>query len=194
MTTIKTQANDLRQEIVTHQTRLEEERNESSDREQRHIAQLAELNSKLEPFIEAAISRYPDLSVGDALEQLSRQLEEVRAMASHPLLSYYESRVFPDPEGPILRVYFKRSKEGPLGKLEFRIDIVPGSSGRIRDVGPYPMGLSVLSSLAIDGMTATIEFSVPGGDDPAVNIKLSGPAVIRVEGNYGLEPLVLEVM
>lgn len=88
MNRLESEASTLRQEVTRYQSQLEEQARGSVERERHHAAELAKLNAKLEPFIRVAVARYPGLEVEDALGKLRNGIEEVRAIASPPVLSY----------------------------------------------------------------------------------------------------------
>jgi hypothetical protein len=193
VTGLESQAANLRQEVTRYQNRLEEEREVSSEREQRHLAQVAELNAKLGPFIKTALARYPGLGMNEALDRLREEIKEVRALASPPLLPYATHRIQQSREGLIIQVRFSRSRDAALGRLVFRVTVPPTSSGRIRAVMPSGIATSVNQLVSGDGSSANLEYSAQVGDDPGINVALSGPARVRIEGNNGLPPTVLDV-
>jgi hypothetical protein len=181
----------LRQQIGRLQARVEEEQKRSVDREQLHLAQVTELNARLGPFVRAATAKYPNMGVDQALKHLRDDLDQVRELAAPAVLSLGEHTVQRTSEGYILGIQFKKSKNAPLGRLAFDLVLVPGSAGRIRDVRPTGAAAELYVSVAPDGSKAKLEYSALGGD-PGLVVALSGPARVRVVGNNGLQPILLE--
>jgi hypothetical protein len=195
---VRTEAGQLRKEIAGYQLRLEDQQRQAAERDQRHLDEVKTLNAKLDPFIQAATSRYPGIDIAEALDRLGRELQEVRALASPPTLSYATHTITQTPEGYALSVQLGLSKDAPLGKLQFKIALSPRSlgpwtQGLIRQVSGTGDTMSGASSIAPDGMAALLAYSSPGGDEPGVQVELSGPAQVRIEGNDGLQPIVIEV-
>jgi hypothetical protein len=184
----------LRGELAEYQARLEQQQRDAVDRETRHTSEIMQLNARLEPFIRTAAAKYPGVNVDQALERLRHELDDVRALASPPLLSIRSKDVQKRSDGGvILSVQFARSKDSAIGKIAVRFAIVDGGGGTARIQAIEPMGIAIglRRAVASDGATATIEYSVPPGEDPGVRVVLSGPTRLTVEGNNGLQSAVL---
>jgi hypothetical protein len=191
---LTSQGNALRLEVAGYQGQLEKERNESADRERSHLAQLLELNAKLDPFIKTAIARYPGLGVDEALERLRGQLEEVRAMASPPRLLYRSHAVERRGQHLVLSVRLAPSKNVPLGALVFVAALPPSSPAIITSFWPTLDGGAFLSGdnskkIAEDGKKARLEYSLLGAGLATLELEVTAETEVRLEGNHDLQPL-----
>jgi hypothetical protein len=72
----------LRKEISRLQSQVDQQQKTSAEREQLHLAQVSELNSRLGPFIRAATVKYPGVAVDQALARLEKNIAGVSARAA----------------------------------------------------------------------------------------------------------------
>ena len=183
----------LHEDVTRYQGQLQEQSRASVEREERHAAELAKLNTKLEPFIRLAVARYPGINVDEALGKLQSQIAEVRKLASPPVLSYASHRVQASAGGPVLIVKFKRSKDAALGRIELRVSLPSGAVARITRLSPAGSTMSVQTAISADGMAGSVSYSSPPGDDPGIIIGLSAPTRVQLAGNQGLQPFAIDV-
>ena len=93
---------------------------------------------------------------------------------------------------------FKPLKNAPLGLLIFVARLPVRSNAKILDFWPTTGGGAFQSGkdskkISEDGYTARLTYSLIGYGYPTVELKVSGSTSVQVEGNYGLEPFVIEI-
>lgn len=68
----------FRKQIDHLRARIDEEQKGSVDREKLHLAQVTELNARLDPFIRSAKAKYPNMDVDQALEHLRGEMRDLK--------------------------------------------------------------------------------------------------------------------
>ncbi len=155
---------------------------------------LASVEAKLEPFVEVAKSRFPQLETEAALQRLREELDEVRRLAEPPEMRLESHTVRSLEQGHFVLIKFSRSKDVPLGSLQFAVALPVDTAARILELKPaVQLSMNVRSRISEDGKAGRLEFALPGSEDPAIKLLLSGAAPVRVEGNHNLQPFVIDV-
>ncbi len=154
---------------------------------------ITDLESKLEPFIEIAISKYPNLGVDIALNQLSREIAEAKEMAKPNTLSYSTITINKKEKGYVAFILFKPAKDEPIGHLEFTAALPLNTKARILEFSQSCMAVDVRRSISVDGKSAKLTYSPMGGADPAIQIIVSDTTHVRIVGNRGLGSKIISV-
>ena len=106
----------------------------------------------------------------------------------------FESHQVRRTEGKLLvLIKFSRSKDVPLGSLRFAVVLPSDSKVRILEFKPAQLSMNLRSRVSEDGTNATLAFALPGSEDPAIKLLLSGAAPVTIEGNHNLKPVRIDV-
>ncbi|MCK4233770.1 hypothetical protein KAX75_05040 [candidate division WOR-3 bacterium] len=158
------------------------------------LARIDTLESNLEPFIEIAVSKYPNLVVERALKKLELDIAETKAMAKPNTLSYSSVDINKTEKGYVVRIDFRPRKDEPIGQLIFVAKLPINSKARILDFDQSRGSAADWRRwISTDGKFARLSYTPMGGGDPGVNIVLSDTAHISFEGNKGLDPRTIHV-
>jgi len=154
---------------------------------------LDSLEETLEPFVEVARNRFPQLETRVALERLQEELAEVRQLAEPPEMVFESHQLQRSGEGRFLLIKFGRSKDVPLGSLQFTAALLSDSKVRILEFEPAQSSMNTQSQISEDGTSARLGFALPGSEDPVIKLLLSGAAQVKIEGNHDLKPVLVDV-
>lgn len=117
-------------------------------------------------------------------------------LAAPPSLSLLDTNIEKTDTGYDAVMTFLPSKNRPLGALVFAATIQGESSARILDLWPaYPPFLSGPDSKNIieDGRQAVLRYQLMGVGRPAISLKTSAPATVKIEGNHDLPTFSIEI-
>ncbi len=154
---------------------------------------ITALQQTLDPFVDLARNKYPDLDTQVALKRLRANLDEVRELAEPPRLSLHSHEVQRTPEGLLVLITFTRTKDVPLGSLEYVAGLPTTSTEKILEFRPALTSMNVRMQLSKDGKVARLSFDLSGSRGPRIKLLLSGPTAVRVQGNHNLEPFTIDV-
>jgi hypothetical protein len=191
--TVREKAEQLHRQVDVYQKTLEGEHAASAAQERQHTEELTVLNKRLEPFVAAALAKYPGAGVDEALGKLRAETAEIRTMAEPPVISYGSHQVQRIPGGLTVLIWFKRSKDAFIGTINSSVTISPSQTTRLKAIAAAGLSMNPLPSLSADGTSGSVRFSPVGNSDPAIEVTLSGPARLRVVANQGMEPVFLDV-
>lgn len=132
------------------------------------------------------------------LDSIRSQVEEIDERVSTPRppptpgLAYASSNFHRVGNELIGRVTFKPTGNIALSQLKFNIRILEPNDIRILEVKPgAAVAVMVITSISQSGNTAELQYTEMGGSNPAIWLRLSGPAVLKIEGSPGLEPFTV---
>lgn len=169
-----------------------------------NASKLDETSRKLDPFVELAKRKYPELAPNEALNRLAADLQEVKSMAQAPILSVKDAMITREDEsGVTLVITFKKSNRQELAPLDFRATVIESPGAEILTFEPTETVMSysrfdsaqVSASPSSDRRSARLQRSVVFFGEPKVLLKLSKRASIRIEGvdgNNGLVPTLVK--
>lgn len=146
---------------------------------------VQDFNSKLDPFIQIATSKYPHLSFEKALEMLSREITEVKEIAKPNTISYSRGDIKKTEKGYDVFVWCKLSKDQPIGALSFTINLPPKSNVDILDISPAGMAMDVRVEISENKKAAMLSFLPATTGHPGITISLSDKEDFKIEGNKG---------
>lgn len=182
------------------------------------IAEVQRLETLLAPFKTIALERYMG-SEAEALENLARQIGELQTLdaekskriaeleeqleqtskqATPPTLELLPVTVATSNTELVATLRFKPSKNQPLGTLQFIVELPIDSPARITDFWPTLAGGSYETGedsklITEDGHVARLVYSLLGAGYPTMELKLSGPAAVRITGNYIDDSILAEI-
>lgn len=157
-----------------------------------------ELNNKLEPFVNIALSKYPAYDLQSALSKLAKDIADTKRLAEPPSLVLSGKEINKDEKGITLLLQFKPTKNESLGMIEFQAEIETNNSSKILDFWPSLKGGSFSSGaeskkISSNGKTARLIYSIIGAGNPTFELKVSKPTNVRITGNYLPEPITLRI-
>lgn len=149
------------------------------------LARIDTLETKLDPFIQIATSKYPHLSFEKALEMLSQEITKVKEIAKPNTISYSRGEIKKTEKGYDVFVWCKLSKDQPIGALSFTINLPPKSNVDILDISPAGMAMDVRVEISVNKKAAMLCFLPATTGHPGIRISLSDKEDFKIEGNKG---------
>ncbi len=161
-------------------------------------SKVSELNSKLEPFVKLAVTKYPAFDIQTALNSLARDIAEAKDMAKPAILIAATKEIKRIDGGYSLTLQFRPSKNQMLGRLEFVVEIAPGSNATIFDFWPTRHGGAFQSGkdskkIATDGKSARLIYSLMSAGNPTIELKVTEETDLLVAGNYLESPIQIRI-
>jgi|WetSurMetagenome_2_1015567.scaffolds.fasta_scaffold40046_3 hypothetical protein len=161
-------------------------------------SRISEINSKLEPFVKIAVTRYPTFDIQTALERLTRDIQETKELAKPNSLIPIGKEVSKTPNGYSLKVQFKPTKNVPLGLIHFGVRLPKPSAVQILDFWPAKESGAFESGpdskqISPDKKSAQLYYSLLSASYPIVELTLTGSAVVTFESNYLEKAFAVEV-
>jgi len=152
----------------------------------------------LQPFINLAIARNPNVETQIALDQLRKDLEVTKEMAKPNTISFQKKVIQRIGNEYKLAVYFTPTKNEPLGELDFVAEIDVKSKAQILDIQstsdrPAFGAAGEASGISGDGKKARISYTLISAPYPGIELRISGPCFVKISGNRGLLPFEIEV-
>ena len=181
-------------------------------------SEVQRLETLLTPFRTIALARYTG-SEGEALRQLADQigilqdadkqksekitqleaeLGKTQSLAEPCKLALHSKAIKKEENGYRVTLIFKPTKNERLGLLAFVAVLPVNSSERILDFWPTAKGPSFESGkdskkIGDDGKSARLMYSLVGFAFPSVDLVVSGPTTVQVQGNNGLETFKVDI-
>jgi len=184
-------------------------------------AQLQRLDAQLAPFKTIALERYTgpeaealaklasqvellqrlDAEKTAKIETLQQSLDKTSAQASPPTLSLASVTVGDEAGAKVATLRLNPSKNVPLGRLEFVVEVSTFSLGQSAKIlkfwpsattGAFESGKDSMM-VAEDGLSARLIYSLMGAGQPVIDLTLSGSATVTLSSNYLPKPLQIEV-
>ena len=180
-------------------------------------ADIQRLETLLTPFRTIALERYTG-SEGEALRQLADQigilqdadklksekitqleaeLNKTKSLAEPCKLALHSKTIKKEKDGYRVALIFKPTKNERLGLLGFTAALPINSSARILDF--WPTKGSMFSSgkdskkIGDDGKSARLMYSLVGFGYPSVDLVVSRPTTVQIEGNNGLKTFEVDI-
>lgn len=158
---------------------------------------IMELSTKLEPFIKLAVAKYPQQNVDEGLELLRKEIAETKEMAKPNSISLSGSKTEVVDGGYKVLLQFKPSKNIPLGLLEFSAILPKSSHAKITQLWPTLDGGAFQSGnspdISSDGKSAKVAYSLIGAGLPTIELRVTAPTRVTINGNNGLVPFSFEI-
>lgn len=157
-----------------------------------------ELNSKLEPFVKIALTKYPAYDLQSALNKLAQDIEETKRLAEPPILVPSGKEITKDSSGITLLLQFRPNKNQSLGQIIFYGEIENNNSSKILEFWPSEKGGAFSfgpdsKKIETNGKTCRLIYSLIGAGNPTIEIKVSKATNIRITGNYLSEPFNVRI-
>lgn len=154
---------------------------------------IDDLELKLAPFLNIAMTKYPNLSIVHALEKLTNEIAEAKEMAKPNTLSYSDINITKIEKGYEIHMRFKPRKDEPIGQIKLAATLINNSKAILIDIGSSGISVDVHEWISYDRKTAILKFSPMGGGIPAATITVSEKTAIKIEGNKGLGTKIIYV-
>ena len=157
-----------------------------------------ELNSKLEPFVKIALTKYPAYDIQSALNSLANDIENTKRLAEPPKLIPSAKEITKNDGGLTLLLQFKSNKNEPLGMITFYADIENNNSSKILEFHPSVKGGAFSSGpdsekIEPNGKSGRLIYSLIGVGNPTFEIKVSKATNIKITSNYLTEPFIIKI-
>ena len=136
--------------------------------------------------------------VQDQFDTMRGKIEELdeRAAISPPKPGLKFAKVTSHPTGDGLEAILRFESIGSiaLSQLSFTVRIIEPSDVRILDISPaVPVSMMVGTQIQPGGTAAHLKYTTLGDSNAAVSLRVSGPALLEVQGSPGLEPFRIRV-
>ena len=169
-----------------------------SEQEIQMTNKVNELNNKLEPFVNLALTKYPAYDLQTALNKLALDIESAKQLAQPPTLVATGKEIKKVSDGITLLLQFSPSKNESLGIIEFYADIEANNTSKILDFSPSLIGGAFSSGkdskkISSDRKSARLIYSLIGSGKPTFELKVSKPTIVKITGNYLPNPIALEI-
>jgi hypothetical protein len=130
--------------------------------------------------------------------KIETDLKIIREMARPNSIVLADKKINNLSNGKQILLQFEPTKNEPLGVIQFKIYLLDNSSTKILDIWPSLDGGGFTAweeSKKIDpnGESAVLTYGLIGAGAPLIEITISGPSKLRVEGNYLSEPIMIIV-
>ncbi len=181
-------------------------------------SEVQRLETLLTPFRTIALERYTgserealrqladqigilqdaDKQKSEKITQLEAELNKTKSLAEPCKLALHSRAIKKEENGYRVTLVFKPTKNERLGLLGFAATLLGNSSERILDFWPASKGSPFISGkdskkIGDDGKSATLTYSLVGFGYPSVDLVVSGPTAVQIEGNNGLETFKVEI-
>ena len=159
---------------------------------------IDELNSKLEPFVKVALSKYPAYELQSALTKLALEIENTKKLASPPTLVPRAKEINREEDGITLLLQFQSTKNQSLEKIIFYAEVEDGSTSKIIDFWPSLKGGAFSSGsntkkIETNGKRGRLVYSLIGAGNPTFELKVSKATTVKITGNYMTEPFIVRI-
>jgi len=157
-----------------------------------------ELNKKLEPFVNLALTKYPAYDMQTALNKIALDIENAKQLAKPPILNATAKEINRDKDGITLLLQFTPSKNQSLGMIEFIAELETNNSSKIVEFWPSTKGGAFSSGkdskkISSDGKSARLIYSLISAGKPTFELKVTKSTMVRISGNYLVEPIIIEI-
>jgi len=159
---------------------------------------LKNLQSQIQPFLDLASNKYPNLEIEDALNKIQQELSETKKLAAPNVIIPFASEINKRNGSYQVLLQFESSKNEVLGKLIFEVSIISNSNAKITKLYPSSKGVifsisSNAATISDDGKKAKLNFAPVTAGYPVIEIVVSDECVLEIKGNHGLNPFNFEV-
>lgn len=159
--------------------------------------QLADLNSKLDPFIELARTRYPKETTDLALQKLVDDMSELKSKTrlieekvvatekrtNKPwleLVSINTKKMGNDYEAIIK---FKPTNDIPIGQINFVAKIIDDSFSKIANFSPSGLNMYVQTRKSVDNKECSLSFTPMSNEEQTLQLKVTEKTKIALSGS-----------
>ncbi|MBU2043853.1 MAG: hypothetical protein KJ619_01290 [Candidatus Omnitrophica bacterium] len=131
--------------------------------------------------------------------ELENKITATNKLAEPPSLLLLSKDIEKIEKGYVVQLAFKKTKDKPLGQLNFIVRLPQQGNAKILNfwppVGESPAFESGEGSKRIlnNGKIAQLIYTILGSGNPVVEIVVSEPTPLQFEGNYGISPFVINV-
>lgn len=131
-------------------------------------------------------------------KKLGQDLEEVDKKAKPNQIIFRSKKIERTESGLKVTLQFRPVKNEPLGQLVFIARLQRGTRSKILNFWPSPQGGAFLSGekskhIEDHGQAARLAYSLIGVGPPTIELTVSEPTSVRIEGNHDLEPFELKI-
>ncbi|HUT54840.1 MAG TPA: hypothetical protein VM658_15720 [bacterium] len=207
--------------IAYDRSKLKEDNSRLKRENDNKTAEIQRLETLLTPFRTIALERYSlpevqalgklaeqigvlqemDRQKSDKISQLENEIGQMKPLAEPCKLVLHSKSIDKVKEGYRVTLIFRPTKNESLGLLDFQAVLSPvNNSVRILDFWPTKVkGSPPFTSgkdskkIADDGKSARLIYSLIGFGYPSVDLVLSGPTKVQIQGNNGLEAFEVDV-
>jgi len=181
-------------------------------------AEIQRLETLLTPFRTIALEKYT-LPEAEALRKLAGQIGELqvadkrktdkiaeleselintKALAEPCKLAFLSKKIEKDDHGYRVTLRFKPSKNERLGLLAFSAALPVNTDKKILDFWPSSKSSPFSSGkdskkIAANGKYAILRYSLIGFGYPSIDLAVSGPTKVQIQGNNDLDTFEIEV-
>lgn len=176
-------------------------------------AEIQRLETLLTPFRTIALERYTgseqealaklasriaELEVLDQkrtleVETLKLRLKEAEELAQPATLKLTAHQVEPVEVGLKALLQFTPSKNEALGSLSFKATIIQPETARIVAFGRKNPTVLPRTTIATDARSASQSFSLLGSQKPTIELQITEPCTVLLEGSHITEPMRLTI-
>ncbi len=131
------------------------------------------------------------------IDSLEKELKEIKTNTAPNTIQLYSQSKTNIASGISWILSFEPLKNEPLGQIEFDIFLPIETKAQITDfwpnaaAGPFIAG-DKSKTIAPDGKSARLIYSLMGAGYPTIEIKLSQDSPIKIKGNYCQDEITLE--
>lgn len=204
---------------IAHQrSQLKEDNTRLQRENEQQRAEIQRLDTLLTPFRTIALERYTlpeaqalrklaeqigvlqeaDHQKSERISQLEIDLKRTESLAEPCKLVLHSKSMTKDEKGCRVTLLFRPTKNESLGLLDFGAALPVGSSERIRDFWPTQK-TSIFTAgedskkIADDGKSARLMYSLLSFGYPSVDLVVSGPTKVQIQGNNGLQTFEVDI-
>jgi hypothetical protein len=194
---------DLSRQVVELKALIVSKDNNSIGREQKAQAdrdklliELNSLNNKMEPFIVLARTKYPRADIDNALKNLLKEFNELKAIAGPNILRYQDYSVKKEGNNYVVKIRFRPEKNIPLGLISIVVGVPDKSGSKILNIWPNTDGGAFQTGkdskvIAANGEAARIAYSLLGAGVPTIDVTITRLVPLKILGNNGLNEFIL---
>ena len=129
---------------------------------------------------------------------IEQELSKIAEMARPPSLEFVQQSVTAADGRYVCTLVFKPSKNAPLGQVVLHATIADNSPAKIVDFWPTQGKMAFLSGdnskqIGTDGKSAQLAFQPLGVGYVTIDVVLSAPSRITIEGTHEIKPFLVDI-
>ncbi|MFH1903934.1 MAG: hypothetical protein ABIK53_00185 [bacterium] len=129
-----------------------------------------------------------------AIDEAALQTSKALPAREESKLEYSTHSVQKTSEGIQTIISFKSSTNLPLGRVEFSIEIEGKTDAKILSINPAEgVSFAVISRIERDGKKGHLSYVSAGSSSPKIEIKLSAPTKLTIQGKPELDSFGLDI-
>ena len=134
----------------------------------------------------------------EKIAQLENELIQTKSLAEPCKLAFLSKKIEKVDQGYRITLRFKPTKNERLGLLAFSAELPVNTDKQILDFWPSSKGSPFTSGkdskkIEKDGKSARLIYSILGFGYPSIDLVVSGPTKVQIQGNNGLETFEIDV-